>query len=426
MTQKDYMMELKEKLRFMDEDARQKALDFYREALDDRMEDGMDEASAVAAMESPDDIAARLMSESGASQNESPAEEKESRAENAEPLTDEAMKFSSLVDSVLKAAEKAMEKAADTAAQVEAQADGMAEQIVKEADTLQDQAAKASSGEYEKVVFTCAADHLRAIRLIGGEMPIQVRACEGEDVTLIYYTCEDDPYEAEVKNGVLTLQRGERGNMGAGRFVFSMLGGVIRMCWNKSCPTVELEIPRNALLDLEARTSNASIKVNGPKALCDVNLKTSNSRIALEDVTCKALEAASSNGRLLLEQVETKQTLNGKTSNSRIEAKRVKVGGDLILRTSNGRVEAADAIARKELRLTTSNGRIYVERSDGGAVHLTTSNSGISGILPGCQQDWQISSGTSNGRNSLPTAQPGGKPLNVHTSNGSIDLHFEA
>ena len=55
---------------------------------------------------------------------------------------------------------------------------------------------------------------------------------------------------------------------------------------------------------------------------------------------------------------------------------------------------------------------------------LKTSNSGITGTLPGQQSDWQIESGTSNGHSNLPSHQPGQKPLRVHTSNGSINVRF--
>ena len=58
------------------------------------------------------------------------------------------------------------------------------------------------------------------------------------------------------------------------------------------------------------------------------------------------------------------------------------------------------------------------------AVSLRTSNASIRGVLPGSRQDWQIDSGTSNGKNSLPASQPGQKPLSAHTSNGSIQITF--
>ncbi|MBQ6255354.1 MAG: DUF4097 family beta strand repeat protein [Clostridia bacterium] len=165
--------------------------------------------------------------------------------------------------------------------------------------------------------------------------------------------------------------------------------------------------------------------MEGPRALCDTRLKTSNGRIALEHVKCKNLDAVNSNARLTLENVEAKQTLTGKTSNGRIVLDMVSSGGDMILTTSNGRIEADVCSARGELRLTTSNGAIKADRLDGQSVTLKTSNSGITGVLPGRQADWQIESGTSNGHSNLPSHQPGQKPLRVHTSNGSIDVRFE-
>ena len=451
MTRKEYMRELEEALRFLGEEQRAALLEYYGEMIDDRMEDGMDEASAVAAMESPKDIAAQQ-------RTEEPKREAAPKAES-EPMTDEAMKFSSLAGDILKATEKILDqaagetsfpKSADEMCRREAErirrkeeakrqeADALrqgkeaihqaAETIRQEAEKIRQEAESSAQGqdfgEYRQQTLTCPADSLRAASLTCGEMPIVVKAAEGDDVTLIYYTCENDPYEAEARDGVLTLRRAEFTGSRAGRFTFSVLGGLIRLAWNKQCPTVELHVPENALLDLDAHTSNASIKIKGPRALCAVTLKTSNSRIALEDVKCKTLDAVNSNARLTLEKVEVKQGLSGKSSNGRIEADMVSSGGDMTLTTSNGRIEADNCSARGELRLTTSNGAIKVDRMDAQALTLKTSNSGISGVLPGKQTDWQIESGTSNGHSNLPKSQPGPKPLRVHTSNGSINVRF--
>ena len=449
MTRKEYMRELEEALQFLGDEQRAALLEYYGEMIDDRMEDGMDEASAVAAMESPADIAA---------QQRTDEPKREAAPEtNGEPMTDEAMKFSSLAGDILKATEKilnqaaeefpksademcrreaerirrkeeAMRQEAETVRQGKEAIHQAAETIRQEAEKIRREAEESAQGqdfgEYRQQALTCPADSLRAVSLTCGEMPIVVKACQGDDVTLIYYTCENDPYEAEARDGVLTLRRAEFTGSRAGRFTFSVLGGLIRLAWNKQCPTVELRVPENALLDLEAHTSNASIKVDGPRALCGVTLKTSNGRIALEDMKCKTLEAVNSNARLTLERVEVKQGLNGKTSNGRIEADGVFGGGDMTLTTSNGRIEADNCSARGELRLTTSNGAIKVDRLNAQALTLRTSNSGISGVLPGSQTDWQIESGTSNGHSNLPSHQPGQKPLRVHTSNGSIDVRF--
>ena len=186
------------------------------------------------------------------------------------------------------------------------------------------------------------------------------------------------------------------------------------------------------------------VKASGCRALCQVELRTSNSRIEATDLSCMNLNCASSNGRLVLNHVRSRQTLTCKTSNARIEGHNVQSGGalqcttsngrieahelksdrDLILTTSNGGILAEGCTAQGELRLTTSNGRLETWRCDGAAVNLKTSNSSIRGELPGRQSDWAIESRTSNGKNSLPKQQPGGKPLTAHTINGSIDLRF--
>ncbi|MBQ7655283.1 MAG: DUF4097 family beta strand repeat protein [Clostridia bacterium] len=474
MTCKEYMETLADQLSFIPEQQRKAILDYYQEMVEDRMEDGMDELSAVAAMESPADIAERLKAEDSFSKEETVEK-------GDENLTDEAMRFSSLAGSLLRTFED-LEKAGSVTPPepptppepvsenwgdaVERMVDSSTEHSGIDAEELGDEISDAvqrmvdstkefkdffqrhttetMDGEYEKKTFTCPASTVRTIRLLTWEMPIRVSACEGNDLTLIYYTCDDDPYEMNLDDGTLTLERVNSVNRGS-RFTFSMLGGIIRMGWNKSAPTVELFLPRDALVDLLAHASNASVKVSGCQALCEVDVKTNNSRIEVGDLSCMNLTCASSNGRLVVKNVRSRQQLSCRTSNSRIEANALRSGGDMHLTTSNnhidgrnlqtfgnltitssnGGVVAEDCAAKGELRMASSNGRVEVWRSDASAVLLKTSNGSIRGTLPGSQQDWAIDSHTSNGRNSLPKQQPGRKTLSVRTSNGTIDLHFE-
>ena len=90
----------------------QKVLDYYVESINDRMEDGMDEASAVAAMEAPEAIAARLRAE--AAPGETPGEGEKQADGGAEgpsplpPFADEAMEFSTLAERVLRSTSQAL------------------------------------------------------------------------------------------------------------------------------------------------------------------------------------------------------------------------------------------------------------------------------------------------------------------------------
>ena len=470
MNRREYLDELARQLSALPEETRAAALSFYGEMLDDRMEDGMDERSAVAAMDDPAVIAARIQAESPVGQEaetagDHPQKETGFRTESVDdapketgnaPWEDDAMQFSSLVDRVMQQVGKAMEnvpdrveatvqaaenaarKAEKTAEKAERFAESVAKKAEKAAEKAMQYAESAESGaeggpeadeapervgEYERRVFTCPAGELQAVRLTGADMPIRIRAGKGTDATLVYYTSPKDPYSAWVEGGTLRLAS-EGKSSGRGAFSFSFFAGGFRMGWSKSSPTVWLTLPADALVDLNVETCNGSIRAQGLQALCRVQLTTSNSRIELRQIHCKSLEMKTSNGRLSLEDVHSRQGLQGVTSNGRIEGTRVVSGGEMALKTSNGRIVMENARSRDALRLTTSNGRIDVSGLEANDISLRTSNSSIRGVLPGRREDWTIESGTSNGRNSLPTRQEGRKPLRAYTSNGSIDLSF--
>ena len=112
MTRKEYMQALEEALSFLGEEQRAALLEYYGEMIDDRMEDGMDEASAVKAMESPEAIAAQQRADAPR-REETPEKMPEP---DGEPMTDEAMKFSSLAGDILKATEKILNQAAEGSA----------------------------------------------------------------------------------------------------------------------------------------------------------------------------------------------------------------------------------------------------------------------------------------------------------------------
>lgn len=61
MTKREFTDAIVEKLSGLPEDALHQALDFFSEGIDDRMEDGMSEAQAVAAMGSVDEAAEQIL-----------------------------------------------------------------------------------------------------------------------------------------------------------------------------------------------------------------------------------------------------------------------------------------------------------------------------------------------------------------------------
>lgn len=63
MNKLDFILELREKLTGLPEEDIEKSLDYYCEMIDDRMEDGLSEEEAVAAVGDPAEIAAQILAE---------------------------------------------------------------------------------------------------------------------------------------------------------------------------------------------------------------------------------------------------------------------------------------------------------------------------------------------------------------------------
>ena len=85
--------------------------------------------------------------------------------------------------------------------------------------------------------------------------------------------------------------------------------------------------------------------------------------------------------------------------------------------------------ADEKLAAHTTNGSIHFEEIDAKDIQLKTSNASIKGTLRGKGTEYAIESGTSNGKNSLPSkwnqSDSAAKRLSVYTSNANIKVAFE-
>lgn len=356
MTRKEYLDALAGALSFLSEEARESALTFYDEMMEDLIEEGKSEEEAAAAMESVETIAAQLREEEG-----------------------------------------------------------------------QQEQKQASGGawEYEEKKAVYAAGAVNAIRIRGRDCAIRFFPAQDDQITLIYHSCKEDPYALSYENSVLNLEYQSSRRGWSKGFSVSFKEG-LRISWKSSCPPpIALYLPSSALVDLDLATSNGSIRGEKLSTLCDITLATTNARISLEEIGCKSLKLNTSNAKMTLANVISRQFIRGATSNGNIEARNVCTGEELTLTTSNGRFQAEEISVKGRLNFTTSNGNIALQCSRAEEISLLTSNGKIQGTLPGCQADWAIESATSNGKNNLPKHQDGEKSLTVRTSNGNINLLFE-
>ncbi len=167
---------------------------------------------------------------------------------------------------------------------------------------------------------------------------------------------------------------------------------------------VEIRVPEELAAELDLRTSNSKLALENIQCWGKVEASTSNAKLSAADVSAKNLKLRASNAGLTLQRVSARQALQAATSNGKI---------------------TAEELSAPVVSLKTSNSGISVEKITSDDITLATTNGAIRGELPGRMEDYAIASGTSNGRNSLPPMSTGGeKRLSAHTSNAGISLRF--
>lgn len=183
--------------------------------------------------------------------------------------------------------------------------------------------------------------------------------------------------------------------------------------WNNSIqqsrrkqPMLTIAMPTQFAGNLIAESWNGNISAQQIQLSGELQLKTSNGRLLLEQCTAHSIKGKTENGQISLKNVQAEQTLTATTSNSAIQAVDLRCGSSMKLQTANGRIALEQVTAGTEMIFQTSNASIIgniAERSDA----------------------FTIVSHTSNGSSNLPGKWgKGNKLLNVKTSNGSIQINF--
>ncbi len=254
---------------------------------------------------------------------------------------------------------------------------------------------------YEKEDYAVSAAGIDEIRIRTRNMPVTVTPSKGDEITLHYYTCEKDPYEVSLDDGVLTLKYKYENLFNVSNW---FNGSTIYNVINNANPKVEVVVPEAYAGALMLDTSNASVRVSGLTAAGDVRADTSNASIEMSNVSAKLVGAYTSNGSVTLDTVI--------------------VSGTAEMKSSNGSLTARQVAAKDKLRLETSNGRVVVDQVTSTAIELKSSNGSISGSVGGKRDDYTISSDTSNADSNLDSGGHGRFRLAVNTSNGAINIRF--
>lgn len=348
MTREQFLNELRKALSGMKTEELEGVISYYDEMLDDRMEAGMSEEAAVNAMEPVQVIAARVLSEADVSADASETSEKK---------------------------------------------------------------------ENKNQVICRPASEISCLHIMAENKRILFRSEDTEEITL-RYTIEDDTiFELHEDGETLTLEcrcrpisscfTGVQNGFsldglldGIGKFLNSVGNSIVG---GESEP-IEVILPRVYWGKIEAESRNARITMEGVTCSQDIRLSTTNARVVMNDVVVRDAAVHTTNGRI---ELHTVYASNGLDAGS-----------------TNGQIIAENLSTDQKLSLATTNSRVTLNGVSGKNIDIRTSNGSVSGTVCGNKEDYTIHSVTSNAGNNLANREGGEKTLNIVTSNGTVNVSF--
>lgn len=305
MNKADYLHQLNQALSGLTDTEKDAAFHFCKEMLDDRMESGMTEEEAVAAMEPADLLAKKLISE---------------------------------------------------IRQPAAAAPALAEEPV------------INGNQWQKMQLTCAADRLNHIDLQAGNMGIKILLSHNNQVTLTYFTRAQNVYEARVEGDTLILQEQKTENRRFFNFNIFFGGPKLEItlevprdlmaslkAFTKN-GGISLEGPQ-MLTHVELGTTNGGMAVHNTQCI-SMDAHTTNGGIAVAQVETKQLFSFhTTNGGIAVKNCLSGENLTLGTTNGGVAVQNVQARQELSISSTNGglKLNGLDAAA---IRVRTSNSPI--------------------------------------------------------------------
>lgn len=239
------------------------------------------------------------------------------------------------------------------------------------------------------------------------------------DVNLLYHQDSDVP-KVEVDNEKLVVENDRK-----------LVVSFFNFDWSAN-QYVKIYVPEDKISQINAKTSNSKIEVNGLDLKNgEAELVSSNGSIIVDDVYASEVKADTSNSEISFKNVKAEvikiDNSNGKVEMSSCEAEEYDV------KTSNSKINAEN-IYGVSGELVTSNAAITLDGVDFlKELEVKTSNSNIDITLNGKSDDYKIKADTSNGNVYLDGKKQdkeyrdksGDSSIVLKSSNGNIRIKYD-
>lgn len=437
MTKREFLKELRSRLGQLSDVERDQVLLYWSEAIDDRLESGMTEERIFAELESPDVIALRILSELHNSRTASDHivmnkndddddddeddDDDDEDDDDEDDDEDEESGFHFHIPEIYMPETNISMPSIPAIPELHIPEMKIPDIHIPEIRVPESKGDGwyvgggpdgpgyyATDGAPKRRKLQAKAETVRELQIHDRNNRIELRPSSDGQLTVGWTENKYHKYDVTAENGVLTV------TYRAPNILERIFNAMRR-------EPVVVGVPAGYAGLINANTVNGGIEAETLHLTGQLKLQTTNGSIGLEDIQAETVTASSTNGSIKAEQLQGQQlrlrTTNAKLKLEQVDAPVVDLG------TTNAKIDL-ESVRADTLTAGTSNSAISVDQIDAQQVRLRTSNGSISGRVAGSAADYTISSGTSNGKNNIPSRAGGQRTLEAHTSNGSIKIEF--
>ena len=295
-------------------------------------------------------------------------------------------------------------------------------------------------GEPQKVSKFYDVQDIKSVSVNLYNSEILVKKSSDDKIHVTYYTTDCCPTMSELTQDKEIKLYDNFWDYGIKQYTKGFFHG-----YKKHGLKTVIELPENSNgINIKTETSNGSItaeninvnkaefytsngKIQFSNIVSDTFCgNTVNGLVTADKITAENISLGTSNGNIKVSAL-TSDKLSTATSNGSVTVKNVNAKS-AEMTTSNGRISLSDIKSENLIKASTSNGAIDISNISSDNTILQTSNGSISGNIIGDPDNYNISSSTSNGNDSLAIYNnkntTSNKKIEAYPYNGNILVEF--
>ena len=231
---------------------------------------------------------------------------------------------------------------------------------------------------------------------------VTVKKSKTNNVTVTYYQSETRTFDVENTTDTLSVKGYQTGKWYNRIFISLKL--------TKVYETV-VEVPDD--INVNIKTDNGNINVNQVD-LTTFKAETTNGGVMLDNVNAAIINIESTNGNIEVKNTDTSLSFKGKTKKGRILLDHLKSLVTIDAETGSGNITIDNTYAIGNINLHTGKGNITGPKKTTGVIRLISDSY------------YKVNAKAKNGTCSLENTTTGIAELNVSTDNGNIDLELKS